>query len=322
MSAVPTALTIGLATFLAACVLPSHAQNTALQPGMIFRDCADCPEMVVIPAGSALVGSRPDETTRENMPEAASSREGPQHNVTISRAFAAGRFEVTKGQYAQFVSETSRPDAGCSRWDFAANRWSPYPEKSWRDVGFLQGNDEPAVCVSWDDAKAFVAWLSGKTGMSYRLLTEAEWEYSARGGTATARYWGDDRNQACIYANVFDLPTAKKIAWETRKNPDKHFACDDGYSFTAPVGSYRPNGFGLYDMIGNVWEWVEDCFHDTYDGAPSDGSAWTTGECKVRIQRGGGWGNPPGYSRTARRDALPPDLRGHTFGLRVARTLH
>ncbi len=317
------ALTIVLAFSWVAFALQAHAQTAGSKPGTVFRDCSDCPEMVVIPAGSAVIGSGPEETARENMPDTASSRERPQHKVMIARPFAVGRFKVTKGQYASFVKETGRTDAaGCSIWDFAAGRWNQDPEKSWRDPGFSQGDNEPAVCVSWADAKDFVAWLSRKTGRSYRLLAEAEWEYAARAGTATARYWGDGRDQACTYANVFDFPAAQRLASEeARKNPDKYFSCDDGHIFTAPVGNFRPNQFGLYDVIGNAWEWVEDCFHDTYDGAPSDGSAWTVGECKYRVQRGGGWGNPPGYSRSARRDRVAPDLHAHTMGLRVSRTL-
>ncbi len=305
------------------CMSPAFAQTASSKPGMVFRDCAGCPEMVVVPPGSVVIGSGIEETTRENVPEAISVRDRPQHKVTIARSFAVGRFEVTKEQYALFIKEAGyTAAAGCFIWDFAAGRWNLDPEKSWRDPGFSQAENEPAVCVSWDDAKSFVEWLGHKTGKRYRLLTEAEWEYAARAGSTTARYWGDDRDQACTYSNSFDLSAANSLATpEARKNPDKFFNCDDGHIFTAPVGSYKPNAFGLYDVIGNAWEWVEDCFHDTYDGAPSDGSAWTEGECKYRVNRGGGWGNPPGYSRLGRRDKLVPDLRGHTVGFRVTRSL-
>lgn len=319
----PAAILVIFGSLSVAFTLPANAQTISSKPGTVFRDCANCPEMVVIPAGSVVIGSGVEETTRENVPEAISVRDRPLHQVTIARPFAVGRFEVTKEQYAFFIKETGNTSAtGCNIWDFAAVRWNLDPEKSWRDPGFSQGDNEPALCVSWDDAKAFVEWLGHSTGKRYRLLTEAEWEYAARAGSTTARFWGDGRDQACIYSNSFDLSAANRLATpEARKNPDKYFACDDGHIFTAPVGSYQPNAFGLFDVIGNAWEWVEDCFHDTYDGAPTDGSAWTEGECKYRVNRGGGWGNPPGYSRLGRRDKLVPDLRGQTVGLRVTRSL-
>jgi formylglycine-generating enzyme required for sulfatase activity len=305
------------------CISLVHAQTAASKSGTVFRDCPDCPEMVVIPSGSVAIGSGLEETTRENVPEAISARDRPLHDVKIVRPFAVGRFEITKAQYARFVREAGHTvEGGCFVWDFVAGRWNQDLEKSWREPGFPQGENEPAVCVSWDDAKAYVEWLGHKTGKRYRLLTEAEWEYAARAGSTTARYWGDSRDQACAHSNSFDRSAARSLATaEARKNPDKFFDCEDGRIFTAPVGSYQPNAFGLYDVIGNAWEWVEDCFHDTYDGAPSDGSAWTTGDCKYRVNRGGGWGNPPGYSRLGRRDKLVPDTHGNTIGLRVARPL-
>src|SRR5262249_46599041 len=154
------------------------------------------------------------------------------------------------------------------------------------------------VCVSFEDAQRYVQWLSRKTGKLYRLPTEAEWEYAARAGTTTARFWGDGRERACDFANVADFTGAETLNWN-KGNQDQVFQCRDGYANTAPVGSFRPNAFGLYDMLGNVFQWTEDCYHNSYDAAPSDGSAWTTGECKYRVLRGGSWNVSPRSVRSA-----------------------
>jgi sulfatase modifying factor 1 len=168
------------------------------------------------------------------------------------------------------------------------------------------------VCVSWDDAAAYVKWLSGHTGEAYRLLSEAEWEYAARGGTTTMRYWGHDWNNeaGCAYANVMT-----KEHWATG------FDCKDGYKNTSPVGTYKANAFGLDDTLGNVWEWVEDCFKDNYTGAHSDGSAWTSGDCSRRVLRGGSWDFNPRLLRSSFRLRNGTDDRGSVNGFRVARTL-
>jgi formylglycine-generating enzyme required for sulfatase activity len=152
------------------------------------------------------------------------------------------------------------------------------------------------VCVSWDDAKAYVAWLSEKTKKAFRLATEAEWEYAARGGGQGARPWGNDPNRACDYANVADKSFKSKYLTTTIHD------CDDGFIYTAPVGSKKPNAFGLYDMMGNAWEWNEDCWYANYDGAPKDGSAWTAGDCSQRVSRGGSWGSRPRFVRSALRE--------------------
>ena len=168
------------------------------------------------------------------------------------------------------------------------------------------------VCVNWHDAKAYAKWLSGKTGQDYRLLSESEWEYVARAGTETVRYWGHDWNneQGCTYANVADR----------ENNVSVHFKCDDGFKFTAPVGHYQANGFGLYDVLGNVWEWGEDCWNDTYRNAPMDGSANTAGDCSHRVDRGGSWFDNPRNVRSAIRGRLDTGLRAGYLGFRVARS--
>ena len=162
------------------------------------------------------------------------------------------------------------------------------------DNGWGRGN-HPVIDVSWDDAKSYVTWLSRKTGKQYRLLSESEWEYAARARTATSYYWG----------NTAEATYAK-------------YGSSDG---TAAVGSYRPNSFGLYDMLGNVWEWTEDCYHASYSGAPGDGSAWTSADCSQRVLRGGSWSYNPNNLRSAYRLSFSPGNRVNFFGFRVARTL-
>jgi formylglycine-generating enzyme required for sulfatase activity len=175
------------------------------------------------------------------------------------------------------------------------------------------------ACISFDDATAYVLWLQQKTGQSYRLLTEAEWEYAARADTTTVRYWGDDVKTSCDYANVLDLKAKTTI---TGASNWSNFNCDDGHAFTAPVGSYKANGFGLYDMLGNVWEWTQDCWNDNYSGAPTDGSAWTAGDCSKRVARGGAWYvDPLLYLRAAYRYRGSNEGRGSGGGFRVARSL-
>jgi len=181
------------------------------------------------------------------------------------RPFAIARHEVSFDEYDLFAEATDRkmPD----------------------DQGWGRGK-RPVINVSWEDAMAYAEWLSQQSGVSYRLPSEAEWEYAVRAGTETARFWGDDPNLACQYANVYDLTgkKARDIGWT-------HHDCDDGEANTAPVGRYGANPFGLNDMLGNVWEWTADCWHGSYDKAPTDGSAWEQadgGDCTRRVVRGGG----------------------------------
>jgi formylglycine-generating enzyme required for sulfatase activity len=288
-------------------------------PGTVFRDCAACPEMVVIPLGTITIGSPDSEHGRD--PD-----EQPQRRVTIPSAFAVARFELTRGQFSAFISDSGYASEGggnCWYWnEQERNAKNDDPRRNWRDVGFAQENNHPVVCVSWRDAKAYTAWLSSRTGRQYRLLTEAEWEYGARAGSATPRFWGADPNDACYYANVGDLAFTRSLL--SRQSGPKvsaiaYHQCDDGYAYTAPVGRFRSNGFGLYDMMGNVLEWVEDCWNDSYDDAPSGGSAWLTGDCRRRVARGGGWSDIPNFVRSANRDGKAAGLRMLNLGFRVAR---
>jgi formylglycine-generating enzyme required for sulfatase activity len=279
--------------------------------------------MVVVPAGSFTMGS-PDAERRWYVEMGAkeewASWETPQHRVTIARPFAVGSHEVTRGQYAAFVKDTNRGAGdGCFIW--TGTEWKEEASRGWRDPGFPQDDRHPVACVSWDDAKAYVEWLGRKTGKGYRLLSESEWEYAARAGTTAARYWGDDRENAegCGYANTSDQTRAG--AHNLTRQKTDIFMCEDGHVHTAPAGSFKANPFGLHDMLGNVWEWVEDCWHGSYAGAPSDGSAWTAGgNCGQRVLRGGSWINVPRILRAASRVWIGTGYRNFDAGFRVART--
>ena len=258
------------------------AAGLIFTPGKSFSDCAECPEMVVVPAGSFTMGSPASEEGRYD-------DEGPQHRVTISQPFAVGRYEVTFSEWDACVSA-----GGC-------NRHRP------DDEGCGRGR-RPVMNVSWDDAKSYVSWLSRKTGKRYRLLTEAEWEYAARAGTTGPFHFGNtiSTDRANYDGNYTYGPGRKGVYREK----------------TVPVGSFPANRFGLHDVHGNVWEWVEDCWHDSYAGAPSDGSAWTTGgECSDRVLRGGSWIHSPRYLRSAFRVGYGTGVRYDVNGFRVARTL-
>jgi formylglycine-generating enzyme required for sulfatase activity len=250
--------------------------------GESFRDCEACPEMVVVPAGSFTMGSSPQEiaalkkeyTDTEHLPD----REGPQHRVSIARPFAVGKFEVTFGEWDACMAErgcTTSPD----------------------DRGWGRNAKRPVINVSWDDiTEEYLPWLNRKTGKTYRLLTEAEWEYAARAGTTTRYAFGDtiDKSQA-------------------------------RYKILKPgaIGTYPPNAFGLYDMHGNVEEWAQDCWSETYENAPSDGSARTTGDCTLRVMRGGSWSptRGPEFLRSAFRGPSETSNRLDVAGFRVGRTL-
>ena len=274
-------------------------RDRGLVVGEQFRDCGGtwCPELVVVPAGSYMMGSPSSDEERDD-------DEGPVHRVSIAEPFAVGVMEVTRGQWSAFVSETghSTRDA-CVIHESGTWKWRE--GRSWRNPGYSQSDAHPVVCVSWEDAQAYVGWLSRKTGEEYRLLSESEWEYVARAGTRTARYWGEGETGQCRYGNGWD----KSARW-----------CNDGHVHTAPVGSFEANGYGLHDVLGNVWEWTQDCWNESYAGAPADGSAWEEGSCGLKVSRGGSWTNLPWELRSARR--YSNFTRGtYYLGFRVARTL-
>ena len=254
--------------------IPKIQTNKEIKPGATFKDCEDCPEMVVIPAGSFLMGSPPDPLpdpfSDEKPVKIGDDDEKPQHQVQI-KSFAIGKYEVTQEQYHALMGVN--------------------PSR-------FKGRTLPVEQVSWDDAQEFVKKLSVKTGKSYRLPSEAEWEYAARAGSTTDFSFGNGEKQLAEYA------------WFGQNSGDK----------THSVGLKKPNAFGLYDMHGNVWEWTQDCWNKNYSKAPKDGSAWTTGDCSLRVVRGGSWISYPSFLRSAVRNGYSAADRFSSSGFRVART--
>ncbi len=277
----------------------SDSEQGVLKTGDTFKECADCPEMVVVPAGAFTMGSSPTEIAAVTKESGSDwyKNEGPQRKVTIAKAFAVGKFEVTFAEWEACVS-----GGGCS-----SNK-APGDEGWGRDT-------RPVINVSWNDAKEYAAWFTKKTGATYRLLTEAEWEYAARGGPdakegGRLRYWWGD-TASHEYANYGKDECCGglkqgKDQWET----------------TAPVGQFPANPFWLHHLHGNVWEWVEDCYQDSYNGAPADGTPRkTTGDCTARVLRGGSWDDDPQVLRSADRNGYDPDYRDDGYGFRLGRTL-
>jgi formylglycine-generating enzyme required for sulfatase activity/uncharacterized caspase-like protein len=273
-------------------------ERRCLKPQDSFKDCADCPEMVVVPAGEFMMGSPKNE-------EGRSEYEDSQHRVTIAKPFAIGRFAVTQGEFAAFVGETKHSTGDKCR-TYENGEWDDRTGRSFRNPGIAQDNRHPVVCANWDDAKAFVAWFSKKTSKPYRLLTEAEREYATRAGTTTPFWWGTSASPSANYDTNNLFGRSYRGEWRNK---------------TVAVDSFEANPWGLYNVHGNVWEWVEDCWHENYQGAPVDGSAWTTGECKARILRGGSWFNDPSLLRSASRSWNSPGHRNVINGFRLARTL-
>jgi len=265
--------------------------------------------MIVVPPGRFTMGSPAGET--------GIGTDERQRSVTIAYPFAVSRFAITRAEFKRFIRATGRKIESCSHpmnndihgFDGIA----PRPGVSWT-APFPQTDRHPVVCVSWQDAKAYVAWLAERTHRPYRLLSEAEWEYAARGGTTGDRYFSDDPRRQCAYANGADKSgVARHPTWAS------WVPCSDGYPETAPVGSFRPNRFGLYDMIGNVDQWVEDCYQGDYAGVPVDGSPMESCAKDWHVARGGDWSMPHENLRPAGRDVEHPYSRVDTIGIRVAR---
>ena len=277
----------------------------AAAAGPLMQDCPLCPAMKVLPAGTFQQGS--NETAGE-----AAVTEAPAHQVAIAHAFAMSVDEVTVAQFREFVTDTNREMNGCSIYD---ERWQLHPDANWLSPGFVQEVTHPVTCVSWEDASAYAAWLSGKTSHRYRLPTASEWEYAARAGTEATRPWGDDQSAACADANVADSSAAQRYpGWVA-------FACNDHFVNTAPVGSFKANAFGIQDLLGNVAEWVQDCWHDTYQGAPVDGSAWMQGDCIEHELRGGSWFTTPRYVTATFRNRFGGSYRSSATGIRLVREI-
>ena len=256
-------------------------QGREIQPGLRLRDCETCPQQVVVPAGSFMMGSPDSEWGRF-------INEGPQRRVTITEPFAVGVYEVTFAEWDACVNE-----GGC-------NGYQPDGE------GWGRG-DRPVINVSWDDAQAYVKWLSQRTGRRYRLLSESEWEYVARAGTMEPFHTGATTSaDQANYDSSYTYGSGKKGRYRGR---------------TVQAGAFSPNAFGLHEVHGNVWEWTQDCWNEDYTGAPTHSRARETGECGQRVLRGGSWGDVPWLLRSAARGKNEPAVRGPRIGFRVARTL-
>ena len=282
---------------------PAATDTPAAAGARTFRECPDCPQMVAIPAGKFLMGSPAHETGRFDS-------EGPQHVVSV-KAFALGEYDVTSDEFLAFLRASRYQPAPCNK--ILGLSW----KVQGRDLAYPPAEDEPplwpAVCLSWKDAGAYVAWLNAQVKAAhpslanrigpYRLPSEAEWEYAARAGTNTARWWGDDIGKANANCNGCGSQ------W------DDHVL--------APVNAFSANPFGLYGMLGNAWAWTADCWHPDYVGAPADGSAWNEPNCTRHVLRGGSWNNIPIFVRSAARNAgaAGDDDYSSLSGFRVARDL-
>lgn len=291
-------------------------------PGQVISDryldiVGHAPALVVIPLGQFQMGAAPGERGR-------ASAEQPKHQVNIVHGIAMGRSEVTVAQFRQFVRASGYvPDAdrlgGASVYDENSGRMQTRVSADWRDdyAGRRARDDDPVVNVSWNDAQAYVQWLSQRTGKHYRLPSEAEFEYAERGGTTTRYWWGDGTPKS----KVENLTGSGDRSPSHRRWSNAFADYDDDYWGPAPVMSFAPNPFGLYDIDGNVSEWVADCWHENYTRAPRDGGAWVNPGCDRRVIRGGSWGSAPEQDRSAFRQAAPADARSGRVGFRVVREL-
>ncbi|GAB4177104.1 MAG: formylglycine-generating enzyme family protein [Wenzhouxiangellaceae bacterium] len=301
--------------------LEDAVRYAGFEPGQLFQDEIDgadsAPVMVVIPAGSFMMGS-PD-----NEPDRADN-EGPRFRVTFERGFGMARYETTVGQFRAFIEAsgyvTDAERRGSSRIYIAnSGTIGPQDDVNWRHdyLGQRASDDLPVIHVSWNDARAYVRWLAERTERPYRLPSEAEFEYALRAGTQTRYWWGDDRPREPV-ENV----TGDGDRFQGGRSWEVAFRrYDDGFWGPAPVGSLKPNPFGLYDMGGNVAEWVEDCWHDSYVRAPTDGSAWVNPGCNRRVIRGAQWSSTPAMARSAFRLSATPSTTDARVGFRVARDL-
>jgi formylglycine-generating enzyme required for sulfatase activity len=286
---------------------PAAAADAPGPEGHEFTECPDCPPMVAIPAGKFLMGSPKSEPGRFDS-------EGPQHVVNV-KAFALGKYDVTSKEFLTFLAATGYQPKPCNKtlglgWQVIHARPTlAYPPSE------NEPPDWPAVCLDHKDALAYIAWLNGQVKAAhptlanragpYRLPSEAEWEYAARAGTNTARWWGEEIGKANANCNGCGS------IWDNR--------------VLAPVTAFNPNPFGLYGMLGNAWAWTADCWHPDYVGAPSDGSAWESGDCSKYVIRGGSWNNVPIFIRSASRNGATDDGGEYDYsslsGFRVARDL-
>lgn len=283
--------------------------------GATFRDRPLAPQLVVVPPGSYLMGASEEEAAREGRGAESAAWERPQHRVVVATPLAVGKGLVTRREFAEFAGATHRPVTnGCMVLD--GGIWQQEARRSFADPAFAQTDQDPAVCVAVEDAEAYAAWLSRTTGHAYRLLHEAEWEYVARAGSTSSRWWGDDRATICAHANGADQQYHALYPADAHANT----GCSDHFAHTNPSGAFHANPFGLSDMLGNVWQWTADCFVPGYANAPALAStAIDAGDCNRRVIRGGSWHNAPDALRSAARFWLPPNMRSSSLGFRIVR---
>jgi formylglycine-generating enzyme required for sulfatase activity len=304
---------------MAGCTSAPEQDPTELA-GAEFRDCPDCPIMITIPTGGFMMGTAAGQELIDPRTGTPATNDQPQHRVSLFNGFAIGKYEVTTGQYSEFVAATGyQPPEGCM--DFSE------PEKfvisndiDWYDTGFPQSTESPVACISYFDALAYTDWLSATTQYNYRLPTEAEWEYATRAGTTTPYHWGADETQSCMYANVRSKGADTISTRQAESDVNDGFPCDDQATQSSAVGSYLANDFNLHDMQGNAWEWTADCNHKDYVGAPTDGSAWIDSEdCRFGVIRGGSFLNRVERSSVTVRAGRPRSGRATNMGFRVVR---
>jgi formylglycine-generating enzyme required for sulfatase activity len=275
-----------------------------------FKDCEDCPEMVALPAGEFMMGAPPDERFRQE-------DDGLPRRVVIGKRVAIGKFEVTNDQFSAFIADTGTTLGNTCKaivgFDGGYAVFGP-AEASFRQPGFEISGAHPVVCVSWHEAQAYAAWLKRRTGRPYRLPTEAEWEYAARAETETMYSFGSDETLLCAFARFADLDS--QFGWRTscRSNNVTYGPI--------PVGQLKPNPWGLFDMHGNAWEWVEDCWTPIASEIPTDGSAFSrAGKCEMGVVRGGSFASGARRLRSAARLPTPVAAHYHNYGFRVALSL-
>ena len=312
---------LSLLGFVTSWVTIASAQDhESLTDGATFRDCRTCPAMVVIPAGTFMQGSPQDEPgrsedSRNHDEDDLPGPGGSQVEVFVPR-FALGVYEITNGEFRAFVEDAEyEMPGGCWALLHGDGTWNRYPEATWNNLGRPFDEAEPASCIDWHAARAYARWLSLRTGAAYRLPTESEFEYALRAGSSTRYHFGDDQEALCRYANVRDA------AFNAIYPAVPTLQCDDGYATLAPVGQFQPNAFGVYDMTGNAWEWLADCYEPSYANAPTDGSALTSDPCEARSLRGGSWSYDLSSLRSADRSDDPTAALFDTIGFRVARDL-
>jgi formylglycine-generating enzyme required for sulfatase activity/DNA-binding winged helix-turn-helix (wHTH) protein len=299
---------------------PQIAQEGAasdLPTGAVFKDCADgCPEMVIVPPGYFAMGSprSQSEDPRLSKPGVVDD-ETPQHEVLIGKRFAVARYDVTRAEFARFAAATNRPpDPSCYTLTHAG-LFVETIGANWQHPGFEQSERDPVVCMNWQDATDYAAWLARKTSKPYRLLSEAEWEYAARASSEAVKL--AQPAGPCAVLNGADADYHRRFPSDVHVDGD----CHDGFATTSPVGHFPANAFGLFDMQGNAEQWTADCYHSSYDGAPVDGSAWVLGDCVRRVARGGAWISDSRDIRFAVRGQGEPSSRYSANGFRVARAM-